>query len=89
MEENLKEVYVTYDPMEASLIQAKLDDEEIEYNVKGNSNLTMTMDTFNAQISRMALKQPIKFFVKEEDYDKAKAVIEKDNSDMLQDDLEY
>jgi hypothetical protein len=47
------------------------------------------MDTFNAEISRMALKQPIKFFVKEEDYERAKTIIDKDNSDLLQDDLEY
>jgi len=89
MEENFKELVVTYDPMEASLIQAKLADEEIEYSVKGNSNLSMTMDTFNAEITRMALKQPIKFYVKEEDYDKAKKIIDTDNSDMLKDDLEY
>ena len=89
MEENFKELVVTYDPMEASLIQAKLDDEEIEYSVKGNSNLSMTMDTFNAEITRMALKQPIKFYVKEEDYDKAKKIIDTDNSDMLKDELEY
>ena len=89
MNENLKELKITYDPMEASLIQAKLDDEEIEYKVTGNSNLTMTMDTFNSGISRMALKQPIKFFVKEEDYERAKTIIDKDNSDLLQDDLEY
>jgi hypothetical protein len=37
----------------------------------------------------MALKQPIKFFVKEEDYERAKTIIDKDNSDLLQDDLEY
>jgi hypothetical protein len=89
MEEKLKELVVTYDPMEASLIQAKLDDEEIEYRVRGTGNLSMTMDTFNAEITRMALKQPIKFFVLEEDYERAKAIIDKDNSDLLQDDLEY
>lgn len=89
MEEKYVELVVTYDPMEASLIQAKLDDEEIVYSVKGSGNLAMTMDTFNAEITRMALKQPIKFFVKEEDYDRAKSIIEKDNSDLLQDDLEY
>ena len=61
------EVFTTYDSMEASLVRAKLTDEEIQFSVKGDADLSMTMETFNTQLSRMALKQPIKFYVAEKD----------------------
>lgn len=83
------EAYRTYDPIEADLIEAKLKDEGIEYVVSGNSNLAMTMDTFNSELNRMAVKRPIKFFVDEENLEKARLAIEKDNSEMMGDDLEY
>ncbi len=83
------EVFTTYDSMEANLIKAKLRDEEIEFAVKGDSNLAMTMEVFNSELSRMATKQPIKFFVAEKDIELAKIAINTDKSDLLQDDLEY
>ena len=89
MTDDLKKVFETFNPNEANLVKAKLDDEEIHYFVKGDSNLAMTMDTFNAELSRMALKQPIRFYVNEEDFDKVKILIETDNSGLLTDDLEY
>lgn len=83
------EVFTTYDSMEANLIKAKLSDEEIEFVVKGDSNLSMSMEVFNSELSRMATKQPIKFFVSEKDVEFAKIAINTDKSDLLQDDLEY
>lgn len=87
--EKWTEVYVTYDPMEANLIKAKLTDEDIPFSVTGTSNITMTMETFNSSLSRMALKQPIKFFVTPDFYELALAAINTDRSSMLGDDLEY
>jgi hypothetical protein len=87
--DNPVEVHVTYDPMEANLIKAKLTDEDIPFNVTGDSNVTMTMETFNSSLSRMALKQPIKFFVEQMNYENALAAINTDRSSMLGDDLEY
>lgn len=89
MGDNLTEVYLTYDPMEASLIKAKLTDEDIPFRVTGDTNVTITLETFNSPLSRMALKQPIKFFVPESYYEIALVAINTDNSSMLGDDLEY
>ncbi len=83
------EVYSTYDPMEANLIKAKLADEEIEFSVMGDFDIAMSMETFNTPIGRIALKRPIKFFVREKDIELAKIAINTDNSSFLEDDLEY
>jgi hypothetical protein len=83
------EVFVTYDSMEANLVKAKLRDEEIEFAVKGDSDIAITMEAFNSQLSRMAMKQPIKFYVAEKDVEFAKIAINTDKSDLLKDDLEY
>jgi hypothetical protein len=84
-----KEIHTTYDPMESSLIKAKLTDENIPFNVTGDFNITMSMETFNSPIGRMALKRPIKFYVPEEFCEAAISAINTDNSSMLEDDLEY
>lgn len=89
MKNEMTEVFVTYDPMEASLIKAKLTDEEIPFNVTGDFNVTMSMETFNTQLGRIALKRPIKFFVRESDLELAKVAINTDKSSLLDEDLEY
>ena len=89
MENKLVEVYETYDPMEASLVRAKLTDEEIFFNVTGDYNISVSMETFNTQLGRIALKRPIKFFVKESDEEIAKVAINTDKSSLLDEDLEY
>ena len=89
MENKLVEVYVTYNPMEASLVRAKLNDEEIFFNVTGDYNISVSMETFNTQLGRIALKRPIKFFVKESDAEIAKVAINTDKSSLLDEDLEY
>ncbi|MBS1513449.1 MAG: DUF2007 domain-containing protein [Bacteroidetes bacterium] len=83
------EIYTTYDPMEANLIKAKLRDEEIEFAVKGDSDIAVTMEAFNAELTRMAMRNPIKFYVAEKDEEFAKIAINTDKSDLLKDDLEY
>lgn len=83
------EVYVTYDPMEAHLIKAKLTDEDIPFKITGDSNATMTLEIFNSPLSRMALKQPIKFFVQPMYFENALTAINTDRSSMMGDDLEY
>jgi len=87
--DNLKEVFVTYDPMEASLVKAKLNDEEIFFKVTGDFNIAISMESFNTQLGRMALKRPIKFFVSENDFEFAKVAINTDKSSFMDDDLEY
>lgn len=83
------EVFVTYDPMEASLVRAKLTDEEILFTVTGDYNISITMETFNTELGRIALKRPIKFFVDEGQFELAKVAINTDNSSFMKDDLEY
>jgi len=83
------EIFCTYDPMEAKLVQAKLSDEQIPFTTLGDTELTITMDTFNSPISRMALKQPIKIFVSTENADRSKEILSRDNSALLSDDAEF
>ena len=82
------EVYETYDPMEANLVKAKLNDEEIPFRVTGDYNIAMSMETFNTPIGRIALKRPIKFFVPEMT-ELALVAINTDKSSFMDDDLEY
>ncbi|MBN1634274.1 MAG: DUF2007 domain-containing protein [Ignavibacteria bacterium] len=89
MQEEFVEIFTTYDPIEAEIVITKLKDEEIEFTVKGTTQLSVTMETFNTPLTRMALKQPIKIFVKENDAEKAKKSVTTDQSDLLRDDLEY
>ncbi len=83
------EVFVTYDPMEANLVKAKLTDEEIPFRVTGDANIAITMETFNTTMGRIALKRPIKFFVPESHLEIAKVAIYTDKSSFLGEDLEY
>ena len=89
MDNKFMEVFVTYDPMEANLVKAKLTDEEIPFNVTGDFDISFTMETFNTELGRMALKRPIKFFVEEGDFELAKVAINTDKSSLFDDDLEY
>ena len=87
--EGFQEVYTTYDPMEVSLIKAKLSDEEIPFEVTGDFNIAISMETFNTELGRMALKRPIKFYVQEKDIEIAKVAINTDKSSFFEDDMEY
>ena len=85
----MTEVFVTYDPMEANLVKAKLTDEEIPFRVTGDYNIAISMETFNTAMGRIALKRPIKFYVPESHFELAKVAINTDRSSFLEDDLEY
>jgi len=75
--------------MEKDLVKAKLADEEIAFNVTGDFDIALSMETFNTQMGRIALKRPIKFFVAEKDVELAKVAIHTDKSSFLEDDLDY
>lgn len=75
--------------MEANLIKAKLSDEEIPFSVTGDFNIAFTMETFNTELGRLAMKKPIRFFVPESLVELAKIAINTDRSSFLSDDLEY
>lgn len=83
------EVYMTYDPMEANLVKAKLTDEDIPFRVTGDYNIAVSMETFNTTMGRIALKRPIRFFVPESYFELAKVAIFTDKSSLMDDDLEY
>ncbi len=89
MVNNFVEVFLTYNPMEASLVKAKLSDEEIPFTVTGDYNISISMETFNTELGRIALKRPIRFFVEERNYELAKIAINTDKSSFLEDDYEY
>ncbi|MCX7832679.1 MAG: hypothetical protein N2490_00495 [Ignavibacteria bacterium] len=87
--EGLKEIFRTYDPMEANLAKAKLMDEDIWFEITGDSQLTITMETFNTPLTRMALKQPIIIYVKPDDEERAKNALFTDRSNLLNEDYDY
>ena len=55
MENKMTEVFVTYDPMEVKSLKSKATD-EIPFNVTGDFNISISMDTFNTQLGRIALR---------------------------------
>lgn len=89
MQSGFTEVYETYNPILASLIKAKLTDEDIPFVVSGDTSLADTIRTFDSKLTRIALKLPIKFFVPEAFTEAAKTAINTDRSGMISDDLEY
>jgi hypothetical protein len=78
-------IYETYDYMQSELIEAKLNDEGIEYQIMNKADIGYTMDLGNSDMGRSAVNMPFKFFVKPEDGDKALKLINEDKSAMLDD----
>ncbi|HEX2786945.1 MAG TPA: hypothetical protein VHP32_03500 [Ignavibacteria bacterium] len=87
--EELVLVYETYNYNEAMIIKAKLESESIDFKITGASPYFLTMEGVNSELGRMALKQPIKFFVLPKFYEIAKVLINTDNSQLLDEDYEY
>ena len=56
------EVFVTYDPMEANLVKAKLTDEEIPFRVTGDYNIAISMESFNTVMGRIASEKSDQIF---------------------------
>ena len=76
-------VYETIDFMEAELIEARLTDESIEFQVMNKADIAYTMEVGNNPIGRGAVNMPLKFFVKPEDKDQALEIINEDRSHLL------
>lgn len=89
MEEEIIEgwvkIYETFDFMLSELIEAKLNDSNIEYQLLNKADLGSTMAVGNAALGREAVGMPLKFFVKPEDAEKALGLINEDKSTMMDD----
>jgi hypothetical protein len=78
-------IYETYDYMLAELIEAKLHDNNIEYQVMNKSDIGYTMEVGNNIMGREATGRPFKFFVKPADIENATKLINEDKSSMMDD----
>ncbi len=78
-------VYETYDYMLAELIEAKLNDNNIEYQLMNKSDIGYTMEVGNNAMGREATGRPFKFFVMPDNVENAKKLIDEDKSSMLDD----
>jgi hypothetical protein len=83
--EGWEKVHETFDFMDAELIEARLKDEDIEYQLMNKADIGYTMDVGNNKMGRQALGIPMKFFVKPEDKEKAQEIISEDRSALLED----
>lgn len=83
--EGWEKVYETFDFMLSELIEAKLHDSNIEYQLLNKADLGNTMAVGNAALGREAVGMPLKFFVKPEDAEKVMALINEDKSKMMDD----
>jgi hypothetical protein len=83
--EDWTKVFETYDYMLSELSEAKLTDENIEYQIMNKADIGYTMDVGNSALGREAVGLPFKFFVKPENADKARELLNADNSKMLDD----
>lgn len=78
-------IYETYDYMLAELIEAKLSDANIEYQVMNKGDIGYTMEVGNAPLGREATGMPFKFFVMPENIETATQLINEDKSTMMDD----
>jgi len=83
--EDWVKVHETFDFMDAELIEARLQDESIEFQVMNKADIGYTMDVGNNELGRQALGVPMKFFVKPEDVEMATEIINEDRSSLLED----
>src|SRR4030095_9495016 len=83
-------VYETFDYMKASLIEARFNDEGLIFETMNKADIGYTMDVGNSLLGREAVNMPFKFFVKPEDVERAKKIVEEDRSTLLDDpNLDY
>jgi hypothetical protein len=76
-------VYETFDYMLGNLIEARLNDENIEYQLMNKADIGYTMEVGNNAMGRQATGLALKFFVKPKDIEKAKEIINEDRSTLL------
>ncbi len=78
-------IYETFDYMLGELIEAKLKDANIEYQVMNKGDIGYTMEVGNAPLGREATGMAFKFFVMPNDVETAKNLINEDKSAMMDD----
>ncbi|HEY3249660.1 MAG TPA: hypothetical protein VGK25_00950 [Ignavibacteria bacterium] len=78
-------VFETFDYMNAALVEARLKDEGIDFETMNKADIGYTMDVGNSLLGREAVNMPFKFFVKQEDVEKAKKIVAEDRSTLLDD----
>ena len=78
-------VYETFDYMLSELIEAKLNDNNIEYQVMNKADIGYTMEVGNSPLGREATGRPFKFFVMPENAENTKNLIDEDKSSMIDD----
>lgn len=83
--EGWQKIYETYDYMLSELIEAKLNDAGIEYQLMNKADIGSTMGVGNALLGREAVNMPLKFFVKSEDAERSLGLINEDKSQMMDD----
>jgi len=83
--EGWEKVHETFDFMDAELIEARLQDESIDFQVMNKADIGYTLDVGNNEMGRQAMGLPMKFFVRPEDKEKAKEIINEDRSALLDD----
>jgi hypothetical protein len=71
-------IYETDNKPKADLIEARLRDENIEYQVRNNSDIEQTVFVGN-----VGLGLPIQIYVKHDDEKKVQKLIQEDRSDIL------
>jgi hypothetical protein len=76
-------IYETYDYMNLSLIEGRLNDEGIETQVMNKGDIGYTMEVGNSAMGRQAVNMPYKIFVKPDDVAKAKEISSEDWSAIM------
>jgi hypothetical protein len=80
-----QKIYETYDYMQCEIIESKLTDAKIQYQVLNKADIGYTMEVGNAKLGREAVGLPIWIYVKQEDFENAKKLLEEDFSKLFDD----
>jgi hypothetical protein len=80
---NWVKIFETYDFMLTELLEAKFKDEQIEFRVLNKSDIGYTMEVGNSLMGRQAVGLPFKIYVRLEDEELARAILNDDWSSLL------
>lgn len=80
-----QKIYETFDYMQAEIIESKLTGAGIQYQVLNKADIGYTMEVGNAKLGREAIGIPFWFYVKSEDAEKAKKLVEEDFTKLFDD----
>jgi len=76
-------VYETYDHMLGNLIEARLNDEGIDFQVMNKADIGYTMEVGNNAMGRNATGLALKFFVQPADVQRVQEIVNEDRSNLL------